>query len=61
MIARSRSGKGAGIVIPNLLDFQESMVVLDIKQENFDLTSGSPGRGGYRGAGVEGPLRVGAV
>lgn len=29
-----------GIVIPNLLDYRESAVVLDIKQENFDLTSG---------------------
>src|SRR5262249_29065138 len=34
------SGKGVGVVIPNLLDYQESMVVLDIKQENYDLTSG---------------------
>ncbi len=38
--APTRSGKGVGIVIPNLLDYRESMVVLDIKQENFDLTSG---------------------
>ena len=29
-----------GIVIPNLLDYRESMVVLDIKQENFDPTNG---------------------
>ncbi|MGH6752361.1 MAG: type IV secretory system conjugative DNA transfer family protein, partial [Pseudoxanthomonas sp.] len=29
-----------GVVVPNLLDYQESVVVLDIKQENFDLTSG---------------------
>ncbi len=26
--------------IPNLLEYQGSIVVLDIKQENFDLTSG---------------------
>ena len=38
--APTRSGKGVGIVIPNLLTYKESMVVLDIKQENFDLTSG---------------------
>ncbi len=38
--APTRSGNGVGIVNPNLLDYQESMVVLDIKQENFDLTSG---------------------
>ena len=40
LAAPTRSGKGVGIVIPNLLEYQESMVVLDIKQENFDLTSG---------------------
>jgi type IV secretion system protein VirD4 len=40
LAAPTRSGKGVGIVIPNLLDYQESMVVLDIKQENYDLTSG---------------------
>ena len=40
LAAPTRSGKGVGVVIPNLLDYQESMVVLDIKQENFDITSG---------------------
>ena len=40
LAAPTRSGKGVGIVIPNLLDYQQSVVVLDIKQENFDLTSG---------------------
>ncbi len=40
LAAPTRSGKGVGIVSPNLLDYQESLVVLDIKQENFDLTSG---------------------
>ena len=40
LAAPTRSGKGVGVVIPNLLDYQESMVVLDIKQENYDLTSG---------------------
>ncbi|MCB6182889.1 type IV secretory system conjugative DNA transfer family protein [Leeia sp. TBRC 13508] len=40
LAAPTRSGKGVGIVIPNLLSYQESMVVLDIKQENFELTSG---------------------
>lgn len=38
--APTRSGKGVGIVIPNLLNWPESVVVLDIKQENWDLTSG---------------------
>ncbi|WP_211327765.1 type IV secretory system conjugative DNA transfer family protein, partial [Solilutibacter pythonis] len=40
LAAPTRSGKGVGVVIPNLLDYGESMVVLDIKQENFNLTSG---------------------
>ncbi|WP_049623672.1 type IV secretory system conjugative DNA transfer family protein [Frateuria defendens] len=40
LAAPTRSGKGVGVVIPNLLEYQESAVVLDIKQENFELTSG---------------------
>lgn len=40
LAAPTRSGKGVGIVIPNLLTYRESVVVLDIKQENFNLTSG---------------------
>ncbi|GAB6197459.1 type IV secretory system conjugative DNA transfer family protein [Lysobacter xanthus] len=40
LAAPTRSGKGVGIVIPNLLEYGDSVVVLDIKQENFDLTSG---------------------
>lgn len=38
--ARTRGGKGVSLVIPNLLHWPDSVVVLDIKQENFDLTSG---------------------
>ncbi len=38
--APTRSGKGVGIVIPNLLSWPDSVVVLDIKQENWDITSG---------------------
>ena len=40
LAAPTRSGKGVGVVVPNLLDYTESVVVLDIKQENFALTSG---------------------
>ena len=40
LAAPTRSGKGVGVVIPNLLEYRESMVVLDIKQENYELTSG---------------------
>jgi type IV secretion system protein VirD4 len=38
--APTRSGKGVGIVIPNLLNWPDSLVVLDIKGENFDITAG---------------------
>jgi type IV secretion system protein VirD4 len=34
------------VVIPNLLEYGESMVVLDIKQENYELTSGWRARQG---------------
>lgn len=40
MSAPTRSGKGVGIVIPNLLTWPDSVVVLDIKQENHAITSG---------------------
>lgn len=46
LAAPTRSGKGVGIVVPNLLSYQHSVVVLDIKQENFDLTSGFRARYG---------------
>lgn len=39
LAAPTRSGKGVGAVIPNLLAYEGSMVVLDIKQEAFDITS----------------------
>lgn len=38
--APTGSGKGVGIVIPNLLNWNGSAVVLDIKGENYTLTSG---------------------
>lgn len=37
--APTRSGKGVGIVIPNLLTWENSLVVLDVKQECFQITS----------------------
>ncbi|MCA3845311.1 MAG: type IV secretory system conjugative DNA transfer family protein [Burkholderia sp.] len=40
LAAPARSGKGVGIVIPNLLSYSDSVVVLGIKQENFRLTAG---------------------
>ncbi len=40
LAAPTRSGKGVGVVIPNLLHYRDSVVVLDIKGENFEITSG---------------------
>ena len=39
LAAPTRSGKGVGIVVPNCLNYSDSLVVLDIKGENFDITS----------------------
>lgn len=38
--APTRSGKGIGIVIPNLLTWEGSIVVLDVKRENYEATAG---------------------
>ena len=38
--APTRSGKGVGLVIPSLLRWADSVLVYDIKGENFQLTSG---------------------
>ena len=40
MSAPTRSGKGVGVVVPNLLSWQDSIVVLDIKQENWNISAG---------------------
>jgi len=37
--APTRSGKGVSIAVPNMLSWHGSMVVLDLKQEGFSLTS----------------------
>lgn len=34
----SRSGKGRGFVMPNLLEYEGSVIVLDVKLENYALT-----------------------
>lgn len=38
--APTRSGKGVGLILPTLLAWDQSTVVLDIKGENFALTAG---------------------
>ncbi len=40
LAAPTRSGKGIGVVIPNLLHWCSSLICLDIKGENFQKTSG---------------------
>ncbi len=39
-IAPTRSGKGVGLVLPTLLSWKESVLVLDVKGENWALTAG---------------------
>ena len=48
LAAPTRSGKGVGIVVPNCLNYSDSLVVLDIKGENFDITSGFRARHGQK-------------
>ena len=40
LAAPTGSGKGVGVVIPNLLTWNHSVVVTDIKHENWHLTAG---------------------
>ncbi|WP_075790591.1 type IV secretory system conjugative DNA transfer family protein [Massilia putida] len=40
LAAPTRSGKGVGLVIPNLLTYPHSVVATDIKLENWHLTAG---------------------
>ena len=40
LAAPPRSGKGVGVVIPNLLNWSGSVLVLDIKKENWTVTAG---------------------
>lgn len=44
LAAATGTGKGVGFVVPNLLHWQGSAIVLDIKGENYSLTSGYRGR-----------------
>lgn len=48
LAAPTRSGKGVSVVIPNCLNWPESMVVLDIKQENWSITSGYRSKHGQK-------------
>ena len=46
--APTRSGKGVGLILPTLLAWEHSSVVLDIKGENFAYTSGWLASQGHR-------------
>ncbi len=46
--APTRSGKGVGVVIPNLLNWPDSVVVLDIKGENHAVTAGFRAKSGQQ-------------
>ena len=46
--APTRSGKGVSLVLPTLLEWEESTVVLDIKGENHALSSGYRDAAGHR-------------
>lgn len=48
LYAPTRTGKGVGVVIPNLLTWPHSVVVLDIKRENFEATAGYRAESGQR-------------
>lgn len=40
LAAKTRSGKGVSFVMPNAFFWSESLVVLDVKRENWDATAG---------------------
>ena len=44
--APTRAGKGVGVVIPNLLTWPDSVVVLDVKRENWGASAGYRARSG---------------
>lgn len=48
LYAPTRTGKGIGVVIPNLLAWPGSVVVLDIKRENYEATAGFRAEAGQR-------------
>ena len=46
LAAPPRAGKGVGVVIPNLLNWPDSVICVDIKRENWTLTAGFRARAG---------------
>lgn len=48
LAAPTGSGKGVGIVIPNLLAWNHSAIVMDVKRENWGLTAGFREQHGHK-------------
>lgn len=48
LYAPTRTGKGVGVVIPNLLTWPDSVVVLDVKRENWEASAGFRAAHGQR-------------
>ena len=46
LAAPPRAGKGTGVVVPNLLNWPDSVICVDIKRENWTLTAGYRSRSG---------------
>lgn len=46
LIAPTRSGKGVSMIIPNLLNWNQSCICTDVKEENYKVTSGFRARHG---------------
>jgi type IV secretion system protein VirD4 len=46
LAAPPRAGKGTGVVVPNLLNWPDSVICVDIKRENWRLTAGFRERSG---------------
>jgi type IV secretion system protein VirD4 len=47
LAAPTGSGKGVGVVLPNLFNWNHSVIVLDIKKENWVLTAGFRSANGH--------------
>ena len=46
LAAPPRAGKGTGVVVPNLLNWPDSVICIDIKRENWTITAGFRQRSG---------------
>jgi type IV secretion system protein VirD4 len=42
------TGKGVGVVIPNLLSYPDSLIINDPKFENWEITSGFRAAAGHK-------------